>query len=138
MGNDGKRKVVVEGKALEQLKRERAEMIDGHLEQWGNITSITNQAIDLALEKEIGYAGVPIKESEQEEVLERCVRMGQKIAHERLKRYNQGVADICELLNVRDMPDHIRWAALKAAGVKLPDIEPEKPEETGPKLITSH
>ena len=123
--------------ALKKLQQERAQHIEGHLEQWGNITSIKNQAIDLALSKDIAYAGVPQTDVEQEELLERCVRMGEKIALERLARYNNGVKEICELLNVRDLPDFVVWSALKAGGVQLPVTEVEELPEPS-KLITEH
>lgn len=130
------RRVVVEGDALKRLQQERAQQVDGYLEQLGNITTIKNQALDLVLAAELGQdSGVPMSDAAQDAILERCVRMAGKIAHERLKRYNQGVADICELMNVRDMPDHIRWAAINGGGVKLPSVEAEATES---KLVTSH
>lgn len=135
MGNN-QRRIQLPPDALAKHQQERAEHIDGHLTQWGNITNIQNQAMDQALNAELSHSGVPADETAQDEIIERCKSFAEKVAFERLHRYNNGVKEICELLNVRDLPDFVTWAALKAGKVQLPVTEELPAEEK--KLITEH
>lgn len=137
MGNGNKRLVRIEGDSLAQLQKERMELISNHLEQMGHITTIINQQVDIALTAELKLSGVPVAEVDQEELIERCEQFGKRAGFARLKRYNEGVKEICELLNVRDLPDFVVWSALKAGGVQLPVTEVEELPESS-KLITEH
>lgn len=119
-------KVIVPDNALKQLQAERMQHIDAHLEQHGHRTSIINAAMDLVLKADLSRGGIPDTEVERQVCMDNATAMAKLIADERLKRFNEGVKDICAKLNVRDLPDHIVWAG-RMAGVELVPVV-ETPE----------
>jgi hypothetical protein len=120
-------KVIIEGDALKRLQQERMQHIDAHLEQHGHRTSIINAAMDLVLKADLSRGGIPDTEVERQVCMENATAMAKLIADERLKRFNEGVKDICTMLNVRDLPEHIVWAG-RMAGVELLEVPVETPE----------
>lgn len=126
------RRIHVEGKSLEQLKKERAELIDDHLQELGKHCSIENQDLDLVM-REALRNGIPESLAEKKLLLDEAVTMAGMLSDHKLKRLNNGVKGICKLFNVGDLPDHIVWSA-RRAGVELLDPAdslagtPEAPE----------
>lgn len=115
-------RVIVEGDSLKKLQQERAELIDDHLSELGKHLSIENQDLDLVLRAAL-EKGVPGDPIEQEVLLTKCASMAALISSHKLRKLNNGVKGICQLLNVRDLPEHITWSA-RRAGVELVDPLP--------------
>lgn len=104
--------------ALKKLQQERMEEIGNYLDQISNFTITENQATDLVLKAELDRNGVPDTQEGRVELLKRCVAMAKLISAERLTRYNEGVAEVCKLKNIHDLPDFVTWSA-KRVGVEL-------------------
>jgi hypothetical protein len=139
------KQIEVVGKALERMKREELERLGEHFQALQTEQSAavsTRNTLLAAIVQHGGMSVLPATAAEAEQFCDRIEVLAKVLARRHNAERHVALKELVAELKVRDLPDHLVWAAAKA-GVTIFDnpnapAAPSTPVgDDAPRIITS-
>lgn len=129
-----KRLIQMTDGAQARVNNENEQKIQHHLNELSNHEAIHNSAINSIALAAIQHGGLP---DDPVAFYAKVRSVAGVLSTDQLRRKTEGVREVVQHLNVRDLPAAIVWSARRAGVELLPEPKPTEDQEA-PKLIVEH